>query len=370
MDSPRTKKIKRVEAEINSVKIYNNKRPDLYVASLSPIKLDAVKRVFPYHNIIGVDTSELVAPNQPIGVDQTKQCALARLDLVASPRVCISIENGIRYDSDQKIIGRDFAFICLRDAKGRVIESITSTEVRIPCDILKDVDDGIVGGCTWGYALKNLYVGLEPFYSAIDDKDPHHFVSGKHRVDILEADIRQMVIDNCIKPKKTIDHPRKGIVFYSYERILAIPSLKDVLFKYICKVLLKDIKFDVVAGIESRGFDIAATIAMMTGTSFVRIRKAGKLPPSDELVSKSYKKEYSDNKESIEMYDVGVWEMKNNRILVVDDIIATGGTMNAAISLSRAAGYKVVSAFAFARVNLEGDDKPKFKVPVITVQHL
>jgi adenine phosphoribosyltransferase len=87
----------------------------------------------------------------------------------------------------------------------------------------------------------------------------------------------------------------------------------------------------VVAGIESRGFILAAALADRRGKGFVPIRKKGKLPPP--VVDVSYDLEYGS----------GVLEMQTGRgrMLLVDDVLATGGTLGASVSLVRQAGYEL-----------------------------
>jgi adenine phosphoribosyltransferase len=102
---------------------------------------------------------------------------------------------------------------------------------------------------------------------------------------------------------------------------------------------------DAVAGIESRGFILAAALAARRGKGFVPIRKQGKLPPP--VVDMEYVLEYG----------TGILEMQRGgagRLLLVDDVLATGGTMRAAAELCGRAGYEVGALLALIDLRLSG----------------
>lgn len=127
------------------------------------------------------------------------------------------------------------------------------------------------------------------------------------------------------------DFPIPGIMFRDISPILASPAaLNFALDKMVSHVDLAAI--DLIAGIESRGFILGAALGARFGKGFVPVRKAGKLPPPLEALS--YELEYG--KATLEM------RPGRGRVLVVDDVLATGGTLAAAIELCRRAGYDVV----------------------------
>src|SRR5579863_5739116 len=102
---------------------------------------------------------------------------------------------------------------------------------------------------------------------------------------------------------------------------------------------------DAVGGIESRGFILAAGLAARRGKGFLAIRKAGKLPPPVEAVD--YALEYGN----------GVLELQrgSGRVLLLDDVVATGGTMAASAQLCVAAGYQVAGLAALIDLRLSGE---------------
>ncbi len=129
------------------------------------------------------------------------------------------------------------------------------------------------------------------------------------------------------------DYPKPGIVFQDLTPVFANgPALKQVVDAIVCAFAGK---FDAVAGVEARGFLLAAAAAYATGTGVITIRKAGKLPR--EVLSESYSLEYGEATLELHQGDVPA----GTRVLILDDVLATGGTLGAAAALLERTGAVV-----------------------------
>jgi len=149
------------------------------------------------------------------------------------------------------------------------------------------------------------------------------------------------------------DFPKEGILFRDITTLLKdSESLNFVVEELFKRYQDKDIDF--IAGIESRGFLFGTVLAHRINKGFVPIRKPGKLPA--ETVSAEYSLEYGTDR--IEMHVDAVKE--GDRVLLIDDLLATGGTMEAACSLIESVGAKVVEcSFLIELAFLNGRDKLK-----------
>ena len=131
------------------------------------------------------------------------------------------------------------------------------------------------------------------------------------------------------------DFPEPGIIFRDITSILQDPDgLKLAIDSLLAMV--KDVDFDVVVGAESRGFIFGVPVAYAMHKGFIPIRKKGKLPC--ETISKTYDLEYGTA--TIEMHKDAV--KKGEKVVLLDDLIATGGTMKAAAELVEELGGEVV----------------------------
>jgi adenine phosphoribosyltransferase len=150
------------------------------------------------------------------------------------------------------------------------------------------------------------------------------------------------------------DFPKKGILFYDITPVLQDPQAMKQVLEEMAAPYQKQ-KIDFVAGIESRGFIFGSLLAEKLNTGFVPIRKQGKLP--HETMKQEYELEYGTACIEIHKDAFG----KGNRVLIADDLLATGGTARAAAFLVEKLGATVVGicfpielSFLNGRKNLEG----------------
>lgn len=147
------------------------------------------------------------------------------------------------------------------------------------------------------------------------------------------------------------DFPKPGILFYDITTLLEDPlGLRKTVDRFVW--LFAGRRIDKVIGIESRGFMFGPILAYKLNVGFVPVRKKGKLP--GETVSVSYDLEYG--RDTLEMHDDGI--RKGDRVLIVDDLIATGGTALATAELVESAGGGVAGfGFIIELTELKGRDK-------------
>lgn len=146
------------------------------------------------------------------------------------------------------------------------------------------------------------------------------------------------------------DFPKAGILFKDITPVLAHPALMRRIMGHMVERYAGQ-QIDAVVGMESRGFIFGTPLAIALGAAFVPARKPGKLPY--DTVSFSYELEYGSN--TLEMHTDAL--KHGDRVLVVDDLLATGGTANATITLIESLGATVVEcAFVIELGFLNGRD--------------
>ena len=152
------------------------------------------------------------------------------------------------------------------------------------------------------------------------------------------------------------DFPAAGILFYDISTLLRHPDAWPVAMGRLAR-LVRQHQPDLLAGVESRGFLLAAPLALSMGCGFVMLRKPGKLPGA--TVGLDYQLEYGTDRLEIQADAVA----PGQRVVIVDDLLATGGTMAAGIDLLQKVGAVVPAAAALIELGfLNGRDR--LRVPV------
>lgn len=162
-----------------------------------------------------------------------------------------------------------------------------------------------------------------------------------------------MTIIEDVKSKiRTIkDFPKEGILFRDITTAIKDKDTLPVIVDYLCEQF-KDVKIDYIAGIESRGFIFGMPMAYKLGCGFVPVRKPNKLPA--ETISQEYELEYGSDK--IEIHKDAFGEGDN--VLIIDDLLATGGTAEAAAKLVKKSGANLVGmGFLIELEALKGREK-------------
>ena len=160
--------------------------------------------------------------------------------------------------------------------------------------------------------------------------------------------------------RKIPDFPKKGILFYDITSVLASPEA----FQYCIDRMVEIYKgkdINAVAAIEARGFLFAAPFAIRMNIPLIPIRKKGKLP--GVTLSKKYDLEYAQAEIEVHIADVP----KGKRVLLTDDLIATGGTLNAARALLNEGGSIVPEIFGIVGLPFLGYQKILDPTPVATL---
>ncbi|CAL9381190.1 adenine phosphoribosyltransferase [Streptomyces cellulosae] len=145
------------------------------------------------------------------------------------------------------------------------------------------------------------------------------------------ADLSALLLSRI---RDVADYPEPGVMFKDITPLLADPKAFDALTDALADVARRADATKIV-GLEARGFILGAPVAVRAGLGFIPVRKAGKLPGA--TLRQSYDLEYGSAEIEVHAEDLGA----EDRVLVVDDVLATGGTAEASVQLIRRAGAEV-----------------------------
>ena len=177
---------------------------------------------------------------------------------------------------------------------------------------------------------------------------------------MLKEENKKIIVDAI---REIPDFPQPGIIFKDISTILNNPQAFGLLMDHL-RDRYKEMKLDFIAGIDARGFIFGAALARDLGLGFVPIRKKGKLPYT--TISEKYSLEYGFDE--VEIHIDAFRDIENARVLLIDDLIATGGTAFAAANLIEKSGGKCVeSCFIMSLDFLGGSKKLEEIAPVYSV---
>jgi adenine phosphoribosyltransferase len=149
---------------------------------------------------------------------------------------------------------------------------------------------------------------------------------------MIEDSTRELLLSRI---RDVADYPKPGVKFKDITPLLADPKAFSALTDALAELCARYGATKIV-GLEARGFILAAPVAVRAGLGFIPVRKAGKLPGA--TLSQSYELEYGTAEMEVHAEDLGA----GDRVVVIDDVLATGGTAEASLELVRRAGAEVV----------------------------
>ena len=160
------------------------------------------------------------------------------------------------------------------------------------------------------------------------------------------------------------DFPIPGVLFQDIAPLLANPKANEIVTKELAATANL---YNVVAGVESRGFILASAIAIDSSVGFVPIRKAGKLPGS--VIKREYGLEYGSD--ALEMHTDAFVQITEPRVLLVDDVLATGGTLIAALELINDLAGQICEVVVLLEISaLGGRERILAAYPELTIRAL
>ncbi|MBO5995644.1 MAG: adenine phosphoribosyltransferase [Acetobacter sp.] len=156
------------------------------------------------------------------------------------------------------------------------------------------------------------------------------------------------------------DFPKPGILFYDISTLIQCPDAWQVAMGRLARQVAS-LKPDIIAAVESRGFLMAAPIADRLGCGMLMLRKRGKLP--GKTISHTYDLEYGSDTLEIQQDAIHIGQ----RVVIMDDLLATGGTLAACVALLQKTEAEVVAASVLIELTTLGGRSRLGNVPVVTL---
>lgn len=337
------------------------------IASNSSLKIAAVKTIFDH--AFPEDTIEYsshktasLVPEQPIGIDAARQGVYNRLQCLPKEMLeadyVVSIENYIEQSCETQR-WYDKGLILFKHAAQEII--ITTQPTFVPEEYILHAQRMAQEISPLGYSVtigkaiqeKICCLSNDGSFSLeryIDPSDWHreHEFGGVSRQQLLQEAIFKALHAQELSSLKSLvvtypDFPKPGIMFANFLTMVNNPQAFQQSVDLLAE-RYKNQNIKAIVGLESRGFIHGAALAYKLGVSFVPVRKPGKLPGATFCVS--YQKEYGTDTLVIAQDSL----KKEQRVIIIDDLIATGGSARAAIELVRLAGGQPVEFVSLLKI--------------------
>lgn len=338
--------------------------PIVYLTSQSPIKKEVLKEFigfFPGYEIKSFSAKTSIC--QPIGNKDLVDCIDQRINCLKNEftinenDIVISFENGIISD------GTKHYDICLMRIND---EEYCSFRIEVPKGLWNDYH----GKHKYSQEFSNMTFGqyLSTKYPVTHDNWMSNYrFGGIDRKDQLYHCMTQYLIE---KNTRIIpDYPKPGVIFKDISSVMANTSLRKVLMDEFVKMVKRNYaNIDFVASLESRGHYFGPSLAVTLNTGFIPIRKASKLPNIETVHKVDYGTEYSQDSFGLIVDDPSIFSGK--RVLIVDDLLATGGSLRGATNLLESCDMNVLgSAVVYSVPPLENQGFNGQNVSVLLSSH-
>lgn len=328
------------------------------IASQSHQKISAVKQSFgekfPHDTIVYIShTTSSLIPAQPIGYDCALQGVRNRLqnlpEKLQQADYVVSIEN---YIEQSPVTQRwyDKGLVLLKQASQEII--LTTTPTFIPDVYVQLAQQMSLEVSEYGYSTTVGQAIQQSFPDRLIDPSDWHCKAefgGISREQLLQDTLSKALYADELNFLKSLvlmypDFPKPGITFANFLPILNSAQAFTMTIDLLAQRYRKQ-NISAVVGLESRGFILGAALAYKLGVSFVPVRKPGKLPGA--IYSVDYQKEYGFDTLVIAQDSL----QSGQRVIIIDDLIATGGSARAAIQLVRLTGAIPVEFVTLLKVD-------------------
>ena len=344
----------------------------LYATTTSPLKLEVIGKVYKEYTVIGVTQNTFQLPEYPSGPEAGVMCARMRIEGARQEGAfhdgkydaIISIESYVDEDMGAEMV------CCIIETNDGHIKVIIDRCISLPQPLYSDFKQSSAIAASWGgysntfgqYMVKNGHC-----------HDPKNWFGRRAALCLAVTKLKEH--EGSTMTKQTIyayldyfkDYPKPGVLFTSLGSLMSHAcNFKDFVAFMVEYIESSGVRVQYIIGLETRGIHIGAIIAHKLGVGFQMARKAGKLP-NKHLLTTQYNTEYS--KDAIEVAPLRALSEATS-VLIVDDLIATGGSICAVAECIRQrypgkqiscyAPLKVSTLESMARVKIEKEASIKW----------